>query len=563
MNSNHLTRNYLKGRLLLFLKLLIIGLCLAFIYEQEPSTGGALYGAIIGFGMIPSRGKLGEVSYRKQKVRIKGQGDNAQYAQRTVAFLPAQTNTSNTPAQERQRKSFALMPGIASLLNRCGIIQAYWTGMNSFRPYQDFLSWHLRNAIHICKTGKQYVDFRKVRPVYGNALKPITVYNTPAGEIQEGADLTCNRAITARWAYQCSKESLDKEAQLIAISLNINAEGKMVEPTIQQFNVKLEDCEAHILLKNSECTKSYTYLFFANMDNTYYTTSVYIGTEAAEYAELPEKNCCAECENDCCECVCVPPDEQPLFCCGYDLNINTDEFLYEGGADIIGGENANRVFYPDPVKEDCACKCWKTFVTPEQAELVANALQDQYGYTDVEFNSESGVITIPHANVVDTTINLSFSTEGENGLPVFSQIVLQFVEGACEDELKLSKAVPQCLAGFMTGTYGINESSAMVGADGEEKGFQNAAELIEILTDLYGPGWYLDSNSGNIMYSGNTYTFAGDDIVFINGDEELGEPAVLMVFNFVPCKPIEPINPSGGFNRENEVIPEPPDGEEG
>lgn len=548
---------------------------------QEP--GLLTYGAILGggIGLNIQRGSANGMNFRKQRVRIGAPG-SGRYAQRTVMYKAAERNTSNSPAQQRQRGKLPLLSGIASVLNNKGFLNSYFkqgAGINGGVAYQRWMSYHLNaenNTVVECEDGQAYIDWRNIKPTYGNFTAEITPYQPKPEDIPTDRD-DCDRFVSLHWAFDCGCDNIFKDACLMILRIAVNEDGKLSKPTITTTKALYKDCKALVNLKDNDCKKQYTYAFFSNADATYVSTSIYLGTQDFVPPVMPlDVSCCLPCDNkSCCDCKCEPPDETPIFCgCGHpDASIDVKDIIYGGGADIVGIQT-DLYHYPDKpgTETGCGCDgCYSAIVSPDVvADVVASIIQEEgIDPSEISFNETTGVITM---SVAPSSMNLTVSTLVLNdgpvviGEPIGGQtlVVVNFIEGACLDSTKENRSIPVCLALNTTEVFRIIEGSKISAAVGDGE-FNNATELLSYFNANYG-GVFTIKSDGKIHYEGSNFAMAGEDFIMTNSEGQ----NVLGVFNYVDCdEPIktatvEPDGAFGDFDRDEEVYEEPEgEGEEG
>jgi len=545
---------------------LIMLVCMAMAYLQEPALGIS-FGAIkiAGTLMEFERGSIAGMNTRQQKVRVGKAGSN-RYRYATVMYKAATRNSSNTPAQRRQRDIMTLVTGIASALNNKGLLNSYFKagGSNGANGYQRWMSYHLspvNNAVVQCDDGQAYINWPNIKITYGNFLREVLPYQVPADDLPENIE-ECDNYVLLTWKFDCNCDQLLKDACLIVTRIAVGEDGKLSTPMVTTTTAQLKDCRAVVNLKDNKCKKQFTYVHFSNPDATINSTSIYLGNQSYVPPVLPEDlSCCAPCNNEgCCDCKCEPPSEDPIFCgCGHpDPAINVADFIYSGGYDAVGLPG-DVYHYPDKQgDEKCGCACYFAIVNPDIVEQVVQSLKDSNGFSDdeISFDAETGQITIT-ASLEDLAYTVSYNA-GTPEVPALVATVVNFVEGNCPDEGQLNRAVPYCLLGDTTEIFKIIEGSTITGnSDFGTQTFGNAAELLAILNDYYGGGFTFVN--GRIKYNGTNGSVAGEDFVLVNSEEQ----NVLMVFNNANClEAVASKNDGeggiGNFNRTEEVVPDPP-----
>lgn len=269
-------------------------------------------------GMNFKRGKLGDIGFRQQYTK----NPDGSYSKSTVAFTLTETNSSNSPLQQRQRTRFALIQSLATIFSKKGLLRTFYRTALGLSGYNGFIRDNINYAV-VENGGQFFVDFPKLMPAFGDFRKNIEVFTSDVVPGNEG-----EFARKLAWNYEILNDPEDASDYLLMIyGIKINEDGAVEDVELIQPLHRMSECTADIVLKDCNCCKVYYYAFFANPMSGYFTTSNYIGTSETEVQAFDET--CFVCDMYVPVGPAIPPGEDLDQCCGKE-DVDKSNIVYNG-----------------------------------------------------------------------------------------------------------------------------------------------------------------------------------------------------------------------------------------
>jgi len=305
---------------------------------------------IAGAFLVGKRGSLGEIAARVQKVRI-GPPGSGRYGQRTVLFTkPGSRSSESSVLQKLQQTKFSVAQEWAQAL--APYLKLYYR-TNGYYPYQNFLSDVLTSGIAKLQNGTYIVSPTAINVTMGKLLQcGLTAYQG----VTPDDDCFCHRVICWNHDYRVNFRGDRRMLMMFSVHMKqkevlVGNETKWVNyidcVEVVETGIVQSDCAGEVAIKKCECCKTYTWVFWLDVDTLENSDSVYIGTCECELEKF---------DPDSCDCICilppvepdVPYNECPTFCSDRDPNTPFIGVPSSEIGDIFGDglDSLPRIAYP-------------------------------------------------------------------------------------------------------------------------------------------------------------------------------------------------------------------------